>query len=87
MTLDLLSCLDSEGHSALDWAADAGDVNLLEFLIKAGLNPYRVDSCNRGPLFWAVKNGKYALIQNAALFSASVVHMLFNMLGLSHHSP
>ena len=60
VALDLLSCLDSEGHSALDWAADNGDVNMLEFLIRKGLNPYHVDAANRTALFWAVKNGRVA---------------------------
>jgi len=53
--LELLACLDNEGHSALDWAADAGNVNILEYLIRKGLNPLRVDSHKRSPLFWAVK--------------------------------
>lgn len=50
--------LDNESHSALDWAADAGDVNMLEFLIRMGLHPRRVDKLNRGPLYWAVKSNR-----------------------------
>lgn len=31
-----MSCVDNEGHSPLDWAADAGDVNMIEYLIRKG---------------------------------------------------
>ena len=57
-TLDALSKLDYDGHSCLDWAASSGSVNIIEFLIRKGMNPLRVNrSSNRGPLFWAVSNG------------------------------
>jgi ankyrin repeat protein len=36
VALELMSCVDNEGHSPLDWAADAGDVNLIEYLIRKG---------------------------------------------------
>lgn len=56
--VELLTFLDNEGHSVLDWAADQGDVNLIEYLIRKGLNPFRVDPLGRGPLFWAAKSQK-----------------------------
>jgi ankyrin repeat protein len=31
-----MACVDNEGHSPLDWAADFGDVNLIEYLIRKG---------------------------------------------------
>jgi ankyrin repeat protein len=58
VALELMSCLDNEAHSPLDWAADAGDVNMIEYLIRKGFNPCRVDNLNRSPLFWAVKNNR-----------------------------
>jgi ankyrin repeat protein len=55
VALELMSALDNEAHSPLDWAADSGDVNVIEFFIRKGLNPYRADNLNRTPLYWAVK--------------------------------
>jgi ankyrin repeat protein len=52
----MLHSLDSEGHAVLDWAADNGSVNVLEYLIRKGLDPYRVDQSHRGPLYWTVKS-------------------------------
>lgn len=51
--------LDNEAHSALDWAADYGDVNVLEFFVRKGLNPFRVDGMGRTALYWAVKSNRY----------------------------
>jgi hypothetical protein len=58
--LQLLLSLDFEGHGALDWAADNGSVSVLEFLIRRGLDPFRVDQMHRGPLYWTVKSRRYA---------------------------
>jgi hypothetical protein len=55
---ELLHSTDNEAHSALDWAADSGDVNVIEFFVRKGLNPYRADVFNRSPLFWAVKSNR-----------------------------
>lgn len=55
-----MSNLDNEAHNPLDWAADSGDVNVMEFFIRKGLSPFRVDALNRTPLYWAVKNGRVA---------------------------
>lgn len=54
----LMSCLDAEGHSPLDWAADSGEVNVIEYLIRppVSMNPCRLDASQRSPLFWAVKS-------------------------------
>lgn len=56
----VLRAVDKEGHNALDWAADSGSINVIEYLVRRGLDPYRVDSSNRGPLFWAVKAHRLA---------------------------
>lgn len=58
VALELMSTLDNEAHSPLDWAADSGDVNVIEFFIRKGLNPFRADSLNRTPLYWAVKSNR-----------------------------
>eukprot|EP01031_Cornospumella_fuschlensis_P026343 gene26343-31822_t len=57
--MEYLCTLDNEGHSALDYAADQGNVNMLEFCIRKGMNVYRLDTLNRSCLYWAVKNGQY----------------------------
>lgn len=56
IALELMSSLDTEGHSVLDWACDSGHVNIIEFFIRKGMNPFRADGMNRGPLFWAIKS-------------------------------
>lgn len=53
-----MSSVDNDAHSPLDWAADAGDVNIIEFFIRKGLNPYRADAFNRTALYWAVKSNR-----------------------------
>lgn len=63
VALELMSTLDNEAHSALDWAADYGDVNVLEFFIRKGLNPLRVDGLNRTALYWAVKSNRLEVIR------------------------
>jgi hypothetical protein len=56
--LVLLSQADVEDHTPLDWAADTGDVNQIEFLLRKGLDLHRVDVEGRGALFWAVRSGR-----------------------------
>lgn len=58
VTLRLLSQADVEDHTPLDWAADTGDVNQLEFLLRQGLDLHRVDVEGRGALFWAVRSSR-----------------------------
>jgi len=55
VALELMCTIDNEAHSPLDWAADHGDINVIEFFIRKGMNPYRHDHMNRSPLYWAVK--------------------------------
>lgn len=56
ITLECMSAVDAEGHNPLDWAAETGNINVMEFFIRRGLNPYKLDVVNRGCLHWAVKN-------------------------------
>eukprot|EP01039_Chlorochromonas_danica_P001485 gene1485-1618_t len=58
VALELMCTLDNEAHSALDWAADYGDVNVVEFFVRKGLNPFRADGMNRTALYWAVKSNR-----------------------------
>jgi len=60
VALELMSQPDHEGHTPLEWAADSGDVNIMEFFMRKGLSPYRRDPMNRTALFWAVKSGRVA---------------------------
>ena len=62
-TFELLSALDNYGHNALDWAAEAGDVNIIEYLVRKGLEPTRLDSNQRSPLYWAARAGRVAAAQ------------------------
>lgn len=55
VTQHLHKC-DREGHNCLDWAADSGSVNLIEYLIRRGMNVFQLDNLNRGPLYWAIKS-------------------------------
>ena len=57
-TSDFLSATDHEGHTALDWAADLGDVNIIEYLIRRNMDPNRTDPVGRSALHAAVKSGK-----------------------------
>ena len=50
-----MSLVDNEAHTPLEWAADTGDVNTMEFFMRKGLSPYRRDPMDRTALFWAVK--------------------------------
>ena len=58
--LNILSAKDIDGHGPLEWAADAGDVNTLEYLIYRGLDPFAIDKLGRGPLHWAARSNKVA---------------------------
>ncbi len=49
-----------EDHTPLDWAADTGDVNQIEFLLRRGLDLQRVDVEGRSALFWAVRSSRVA---------------------------
>jgi len=55
---NLLAQKDNEGHGPLEWAADSGDVNIIEYLLKLGLDPSLVDSSGRSSLYWAVKSNR-----------------------------
>lgn len=61
-TLECLAKVDCDGHSCLDWAATSGDVNVIEFLIRKGMNPQRVNQTGRGPLYWAVSSGQVGAV-------------------------
>jgi Ankyrin repeats (3 copies) len=54
---------DFEGHNALDWAASAGNVNVIEYLIRRGLHPSRVDPLGRTALHAAASAGKISAIE------------------------
>ena len=56
-TLETLGKVDCDGHSCLDWASSCGNINIIEYLIRKGMNPQRVNQVGRGPLYWAVNNG------------------------------
>jgi hypothetical protein len=52
----LLCQCDNIGNSVFDYAADAGNVNMLEYLVRKGLSPYRLNSQHRNALYWATRN-------------------------------
>lgn len=53
---ELLRSKDAEFHGVLEWAADAGDLNSMEWLLRKGLSPLEHDDRGRGPLYWAAKS-------------------------------
>lgn len=55
---ELLCATDFNSNNALDWAADTGDVNTMEYLIRKRLDPIRIDGEGRSALHIAVKSGK-----------------------------
>jgi ankyrin repeat protein len=55
---ELLCATDFNSNNALDWAADTGDVNTMEYLIRKRLDPTRTDGEGRTALHIAVKSGK-----------------------------
>ena len=57
-TFDLLCLEDSDGHSAMHWAAFIGDVNLIEYLIRRSLDPLKMDRIGRDALHMAAVGGK-----------------------------
>jgi len=70
-SFELLSQRDNEGYGPLEWAADAGDVNIIEFLLRRGLDPFSVDRAGRGPLHWAVKSHRVAAARFLVLCGVS----------------
>jgi hypothetical protein len=44
---------DSEGHTALHWAAYAGRERLVSYLLTMGLSPLLKDNMGRTPMHWA----------------------------------
>ena len=57
--MNLLRNRDLDNHSALDWAAEGGDVNVIECILRMDrLLLQKVDSEGRTPLHWAVTNGR-----------------------------
>lgn len=53
---DLLRSKDTEFHGVFDWAADSGDINMMEWLLRKGINPQEHDDYGRGALYWATKS-------------------------------
>lgn len=58
VTFELISTTDRDNRTALDWAADLGDVNIVEYLIRKNLDPNRKDAVGRTALHAAVKSGR-----------------------------
>ena len=76
-----MSAPDNDGHTPLEWAADAGDVNVMEFFIRKGLSPYRRDATNRTALFWAVKVSLIAGIAGRDTITHSFTHYNYQQSG------
>ena len=58
-TYELLYADDGNGHNAMYWAADLGDVNIIEYLIRRNLDPRIPDSIGVTPLHISSEKGKY----------------------------
>lgn len=60
----LLVASDVSDNNALDWAADSGEVNIIEYLIRRNINPLRTNYNGRSALHIAAKYSRL----DAALF-------------------
>lgn len=49
---------DVDGHGPLDWAAYAGEVNIIEYLLRKGADLYGADEKGRTTLYWAIKESR-----------------------------
>lgn len=82
----MLRCKDNEKHGVLDWAADAGDVNMVEYLLRKGVSPHDYDDKNRGPLFWAAKSRRAKVCRLLYLACGCDPHAVDSDTGTSPYS-
>lgn len=54
----LLVASDVSDNNALDWAADSGEVNIIEYLMRRNINPLRTNYNGRSALHIAAKYGR-----------------------------
>jgi ankyrin repeat protein len=50
---------DHEKMRPIDWAARSGSVNILEYLIRMGLDIYNNNDSGKSVLYYAVKEDRY----------------------------
>lgn len=56
-TRSAIDVVDNAGRTSLSWAAQRGDSNAVEKLLKRGANPNRPDNSLRTPLHWSSRQG------------------------------
>lgn len=66
------ACLDSEGRTALMWAASRGDCAVVEFLISKGADVNRADAKQWSTLHWAVTSKSAAVVRLVLRSGATV---------------
>jgi ankyrin repeat protein len=60
---EMLHAVDKDGNGLIEYAADAGDVNITEYLVRKGLNPFRVHpDTGSTPLHLAVAHHRMELM-------------------------
>lgn len=62
VAMTMLRKKDIEHHGVMEWGANSCNVQLLEYLIRNGIDPSDKDLFGRDSLYWAVKSGDPATV-------------------------
>lgn len=62
-TIKMLRSKDNDGHGVIEWSANSHNVQLIEYLIRKGIDPGEKDNMGRDSLHWAVKSGNPSTIK------------------------
>ena len=57
VAMKMLRHKDIDCHGVLEWGAYSGNVQLIEYLIRKGIDPRVQDNMGRDALYWAIKSG------------------------------
>jgi ankyrin repeat protein len=62
--INLMKTIDCNGNTILDWAANCGNISIVEYIIRTNcININAADINNRGPLHWAVLSNKIEMVK------------------------
>jgi len=67
-----LKAKDEEGMTLLHWAADRGNLSIVQFLIDKGCHVNSLDKCGQTPLHYAVSCGHNGVVQLLIALGADV---------------
>lgn len=66
--MDMLESKDNDGHGVIEWSANSHNVQLIEYLIRRGIDPGEKDAMGRDSLHWAVKSGDPSTVKFLVMF-------------------